>query len=142
MPLLLLGLALVLACASDPARSDDPGAVQEINGTFLDSSRGYCVGGISDGTSCAGNPCTTLDEVRCGTTGGCFIGYTSDPVSPTYRGCFPVLDNAPPATGSCAGLDDGDCAGRDDCAGIYAGTGYFSSFMRCEPDRFDLQRHD
>lgn len=139
-----LAILLLAACAteSDVGRmdaSDSP--APEIDGTYLDAEHGVCVGGIGGRARCSGSPCQTLGERACGRTPGCFIAYSEDAGTRTLRDCFPV-DRSVSSTGACSTLSASACAGRDDCAAVYTGISIFSSFVRCEQDRFALPRHE
>jgi hypothetical protein len=139
-----LAIMLLAACVTEsdlggPDQSDSPSA--EIDGEYLDAEHGVCVGGVGGRTRCSGSPCQTLGERACGRTPSCFIAYSEDAGMRAFRECFPV-DASASITGACSTLSATACAGRDDCVAVYTGTSIFSSFVRCEQNRFALPRHD
>jgi hypothetical protein len=142
----LAGLLVVVGCAVDVvdgAPSADP--TQEIDGEYLDASRGGCFGGVGGQTRCSGNPCIGYGERQCGSATGCFLTYQDHQATVSgrqvFRGCLPVEALAP-VGGDCSALGPDLCARREDCAAIYDGVGYFSSFVGCETDLFHLLRQD
>ncbi|HTL36114.1 MAG TPA: hypothetical protein VL326_23445 [Kofleriaceae bacterium] len=130
--------ALVVGCLpnapTDDDSSEDPNAHQpgpEIDGTYLDTSVGACVGAVGGAIRCSGTTCDAIeDATTCAAAPGCFVALNADA---TFRKCFPV-DTRATATAPCADLDATLCATRENCTAVYQGQSIFGSFVNCQDE--------
>lgn len=106
--------------------TQDPGG--EIDGTYLDTFHGVCVGGVGGEIRCSGSVCDPLERDACAATAGCYVALQDDG---TFRHCLPI-DARQSTAGDCASLTVYQCASREDCASVFGGQSLFASFVRCE----------
>ena len=126
--LLLLAACTVESVEDDQATPDNQSP--EIDGTYLDTFRGVCVGGVGGSIRCSGSPCDPLEQATCAVTAGCYVALQDDG---TFRNCLPI-DTRQSAAGACASLTVYQCASREDCASVFMGQSIFASFVRCQDE--------
>jgi hypothetical protein len=130
----VLLLLLVAACTVQSVQDDQPGPAsddtQEIDGTYLDTFHGVCVGGVGGALRCSGSVCEPLDQATCAATAGCYVALQDDG---TFRHCLPI-DARQTTAGACASLTVYQCAAREDCASVFMGQSIFATFVRCDDE--------
>ena len=129
--LLFVAACTVQSVQDDQAPQDDTPEIEpEIDGTYLDTFRGVCVGGVGGEIRCSGSPCDPLEQASCAATAGCYVALQDDG---TFRHCLPI-DPRQTTAGACASLTVYQCASREDCASVFMGQSIFASFVRCQDE--------
>lgn len=128
LPLLLAGCIVEPVVDEPPPNTQDPGG--EIDGYYLDTFRGVCVGGVGGEIRCSGSVCDPLGQAMCAATAGCYVALQEDG---SFRHCLPI-DARQTTAGACASLTVYQCASREDCASVFMGQSIFASFVRCQDE--------
>lgn len=118
------------APSSQTPDAQEQGGGGEIDGTYLDTDHGVCVGGVGGAVRCSGSVCDPLDQPTCATTAGCYVALQDDG---SFRHCLPI-DARETTAGACATLTVRQCASREDCASVFQGVSIFASFVRCQDE--------
>jgi hypothetical protein len=129
--LLFVAACTVQSVQDDQAPvNDDTPETGEIDGTYLDTFHGVCVGGVGGAVRCSGSVCDPLDQATCAATAGCYVALQDDG---SFRHCLPI-DARQSTAGACASLTVYQCAAREDCASVFMGQSIFAAFVRCDDE--------